>query len=297
MFEEVLDRAQKGDFGSNVEGILRAAIQQVYDGINSRFLPGRSPVERLSLGSFLSGFGARGPEEMGFIFTLNQDVFLERMFGFGDARALVQRPGVPQKGMNPATIGFPIQSQLDQTGSVHVLVPELTKPRIEPWPALRGSTSYVKLHGSWDWTPDTENRHMVQGGGKAETIGRSPLLSYYFEIFRSYLFSGGKELTVIGYGFRDAHVNELLREAVTEHGLKVAIWDLRRPSDMRCHLRDTANCAVIWDALIDYNQANLSDTFGREARDDTGVYGLSVNSMLTESFLRPSSTWDWPRTG
>jgi hypothetical protein len=43
------------------------------------------------------------------------------------------------------------------------------------------------------------------------------------DLFRNTLQEGNKKLLVIGYGFRDQHINEILTQAVKEHGLQLFI--------------------------------------------------------------------------
>ena len=60
---------------------------------------------------------------------------------------------------------------------------------------------------------------MVMGGAKPEAIERDPVLSKYREYFGELLNSGHTKLMVIGYGFNDLHINDLLVRAGVEHGM------------------------------------------------------------------------------
>jgi hypothetical protein len=67
---------------------------------------------------------------------------------------------------------------------------------------LQGQFNIIKLHGSFSWrTPDARNL-MVVGNEKTTQIASLPLLSWYFEIFKAVLFSGGVRLMIVGYGFQ-----------------------------------------------------------------------------------------------
>ncbi|MGH7682647.1 MAG: hypothetical protein ACRENN_11765, partial [Candidatus Eiseniibacteriota bacterium] len=65
---------------------------------------------------------------------------------------------------------------------------------------------------------------MILGGGKAEAIARYPVLQWYSEVFRDYITQPDTRLLVIGYGFRDSHINTILERAI-ERCLKVFIVD------------------------------------------------------------------------
>jgi len=51
------------------------------------------------------------------------------------------------------------------------------------------------------------------GGGKQATIDGTPILKEYFARFWQDLTTPGVCLMIIGYGFRDTHINELLGKA------------------------------------------------------------------------------------
>jgi SIR2-like domain len=91
------------------------------------------------------------------------------------------------------------------------------------WPSLKGGLHYIKLHGSATWKTASGRRDFVVGGGKTGLIDRSPLLSWYRDIFRAVCLDGGVKLIVIGYGFQDDHINDVLIEGVTSHHLTLYV--------------------------------------------------------------------------
>lgn len=52
---------------------------------------------------------------------------------------------------------------------------------------------------------------------------RVPVLAWYQQEFHAYLRRGDSRLMVIGYGFRDDHINAAIIDAVTDHNLKLFI--------------------------------------------------------------------------
>jgi len=62
---------------------------------------------------------------------------------------------------------------------------------------------------------------MVMGGAKPDAIERNSVLSKYHKYFGSLLNSGVAKVMVIGYGFADEHINNLLLRAGVEHGMQM----------------------------------------------------------------------------
>lgn len=54
---------------------------------------------------------------------------------------------------------------------------------------------------------------MVMGGNKPTTMRRHPILTWYAAKFVEVLSKPGARLMVIGYGFRDNHINQLICDA------------------------------------------------------------------------------------
>jgi hypothetical protein len=54
---------------------------------------------------------------------------------------------------------------------------------------------------------------MVMGGNKSNTIASHPVLAWYAQKFEEHLSAPGARLTVIGYGFRDRHINDIICNA------------------------------------------------------------------------------------
>ncbi len=64
---------------------------------------------------------------------------------------------------------------------------------------------------------------MVLGAQKKKQIDSIPLLKWYFELFSNSLFIDSSKILIIGYGFNDQHINQLLVRAVCLCGLRIHI--------------------------------------------------------------------------
>ena len=59
------------------------------------------------------------------------------------------------------------------------------------------------------------------GGNKPHAISQHPLLQRYVDHFRDTLGAGDTKLMVIGYGFIDEHINQLLIDGARSKGMKM----------------------------------------------------------------------------
>ncbi len=151
------------------------------------------------------------------IFTLNQDVLLEhhyfRHIELAGARRWngAQLPGMRQVASHTAD-GPPSWGNVQWTPTGENRIED----RLQP---------FFKLHGSSNWLDSDDNPMLVIGGDKTAAIGANGVLAYYFKVFREMLSEGETRLFIIGYGFRDRHINDAIVNAVTNHGLQFFIVD------------------------------------------------------------------------
>jgi len=82
---------------------------------------------------------------------------------------------------------------------------------------------YIKLHGSMNWRKREGSSVMVIAGRKREQIESVPLLNWYLNKFQDVLDNDEIHLCLIGYGFGDPYINELLAEAINKKGLVLSI--------------------------------------------------------------------------
>jgi len=206
---------------------------------------------RYQLGPFLARFDA--------IFTLNQDLFLERKYASGMQLFMPQRwSGFGSPGISPP----PSSHGYDPDG--------LVTARRAPLPNAEFKTAaniqpYFKLHGSANWQDEAGGHLLVMGGNKSGAIQQNALLRWYADQFDRYL-QGGATLMVIGYSFSDPHINKSIIDA-TQKGLRVFIIDpigsgvLDRRTGIIKPSQDELMGAV-QPALIGASRRPLTATFG-----------------------------------
>jgi len=152
---------------------------------------------------FLSGFDA--------IFTLNQDLLFERHYYDADL-ALNQ----PKKWFGWRRPGIRALNDLNQGRPYDVLLVTWT-PIAPPFRLEAAHQPYIKMHGSWNWWSADGQQMLIMGGNKPAAIQQHPLLQWYHELFETYLSEPDSGLMVIGYGFGDPHINQMIERAADKN--------------------------------------------------------------------------------
>jgi len=156
-----------------------------------------------SVSKFLTRFEA--------VFTLNQDLLVERHYL--ENSPYLHRPdwwdGVAMPGIQAGQASASIIGR-----RWHVLGEDRFElhNRIQP---------YFKLHGSSNWSGPDGAATLIVGGNKSQAILGTPILKWYQAEFEKRLFSGSARLMVMGYGFRDGHINDLIIKAIRDHDLRM----------------------------------------------------------------------------
>lgn len=201
---------------------ITTAIFQAYetlDDIVRQWLFGNTspyPVNIYGVNKMIELF-AGDQQQLGFFFTLNQDLFIERHF-----------KTITKNLLHPCVKKIPdvhkIIDGLSLDDNDHVILP--TKEEVDsklPTQYYKNTLHYIKLHGSYGWVSSDGNKRLVIGKNKKVQIASEPLLAAYFDLFKRVLFDGNKKLSVIGYGFRDDHINEIIADAIKRYGLKLYV--------------------------------------------------------------------------
>ena len=81
-----------------------------------------------------------------------------------------------------------------------------------------------KLHGSSNWRDIEGGELLVVGGNKIRSIDSVPVLKWYAENFEEDVQAGSR-LFVVGYSFRDSHINETIITGVRTAALKFFVVD------------------------------------------------------------------------
>jgi hypothetical protein len=120
------------------------------------------------------------------------------------------------------------------------------------------------------------------GGNKARGIAQYAVLSWYAQKFEELLSQPGTKLMVIGYGFRDPHINEVLFQAVNHRGLRIFVID-PLGSDVARSLNPTNRATirvgseleqVFERSLIGASRRPLREIFGNDAVEHNKVQRL-----------------------
>jgi hypothetical protein len=205
-----------------------------------------------------------------FLFSLNQDLFIERALCRSHATP-PRLPGVAWDYRSDiAAPWFPTSP-----GQWHLdpLDPQKDTARIDVdgFESVQfggGVMNFIKLHGSYNWrTKAADEGVMVLGGGKDVSIAKYPILSFYFDVFREICATKDMRLLVVGYSFRDAHVNEPIMDGVRSNDLKLFIIDPKPPAALRSQLV-LGRYGDIWKGVHGYVSRPLSEVFGRTRREN-----------------------------
>jgi hypothetical protein len=160
-----------------------------------------------------------------FIFTLNQDMFFERHYTKEKTTVF---PGLPEHLSKFKEI-------TDDSSKFNLRLPsaaELEPRKTELFKKGFAQIAYVKLHGSQGWLASDGSDAMVMGTDKAPVIEKEPLLKWYFSLFEEVINRPDTPLLVVGYGFRDEHINLRIVDAMKK-GLKLHVISPQLPQDFK----------------------------------------------------------------
>lgn len=150
------------------------------------------------------------------IFTLNQDLWIEMLTDGSNCEFL--QPGIKPRNWKNENPTNSLHNKQHIYNYTKKLISQGSLPKAQDL-----NKFYIKLHGCTNII--TENSDlMVMGCNKQDRINSHYLLQYYFDIFQEKLFESQGRLFIIGYSFRDKHVNEVLIQAI-ERGLRFYVCD------------------------------------------------------------------------
>lgn len=267
--EELEELAKQDPRRGPERDALHAAVGRMFEAMNASYI-GRGLEfqkllgERYPVHEFLARFDA--------IFSLNQDLLLERCylkdkgspflpptFSKWQIPGMCLLPGPSDQPTHPSAVGTWVPSG-DQSLS----------PEDRP---------LFKLHGSSNWRTSDDRQMTIIGGGKAQAISRHPVLAWYAEEFKNRISQSDARLMIIGYGFRDDHINAVLQEAAG-NGLKVFVIDLNGADALSALTPVPRGVAgykpspleeAIRNALIGASRRTLATTFGGDTAEHAKV--------------------------
>lgn len=205
-------------------------------------------------------------ELKGLFFTLNQDLFIERRNGHRPPGA----PFFPHELYNGHCKNFTIDKFVTLPSDDAVTKAE------EAFKNHFG-LAYIKLHGSYGWKSSDGSNQMVIGKNKSELIEKEPLLKWYSELFKKVIYEGGKKMLIIGYGFGDEHINNILAKGVLDHGLKIYIISTKAPAILK-KLFEVASVPEIFEGIRGYYPYQLKEIF--PGNQEETIYFKQIKDAL-----------------
>lgn len=211
--------------------------------------------------------------ERGFVFTLNQDLLVERFYS--NHNFLLQIPSLHHTDW---FIGTAVRADFPQ-----VEIPpnqQLERDKGKFWSKGKGTQNfcYLKLHGSFGWRSLINKNAMVIGSDKTGSIANEPLLKWYLELFREVLNSKDQTLVVVGYGFRDDHINSIIADA-SKQGLRLHVISPLQVSEFKNILISTGSIVTkpthrgneIWEMLDGYYCESVVQMFPESNKHATAI--------------------------
>lgn len=251
------------DYDQVTKDTLTNAIKDAYNIINELIKnTNLSGISSIKFMEFIQSFAK--PKGSGFIFTLNQDLFIEQNIGrFIDIQYAVPIPGTEVKNNE-----HPFERQrYNITYSNFDSFKENTNKEFNK---NDSRLYYIKLHGTYDWYNE-ETQIMVLGHGKNERINIEPLLKWYFDIFNEQIRKNDTRLLIIGYSFRDEHINQ----AIYEHRENISIYIINPQS------------------LESFSSELVSKPFGREIKKlIVKYYSVDLKKLMGTDRTNPHPYWN-----
>lgn len=241
---------------SDLRGMERA-VASAFEHMNARFweMPFESTGRPIT--AFLSRFDS--------IFTLNQDLLLD--YHYNPATVF------PANGLGWRGIQFPGMSRLPTPGPAHPHDrPDVAYIESQPliFEAVADMQPVYKLHGSYGWAAADRDTMLIMGDDKERDIAGSTVLNEYLERFAILLTKPNTRLMVVGYSFRDNHINQAITRAVTHHGLRLFIIDPRGTDFVKQNtppptaVSSTTLGEVFESSIIGASRRNLGDIFSND---------------------------------
>jgi hypothetical protein len=244
---------------------LQDAVELMFAEMNADFLR-QYDWDTAKVGMRITEFLARFDA----IFTLNQDLLLENFYCGNNASelGLMRLSGSDLPGVSKTHAATPLN--LDSWAKASWMPQPIDKHFVKP-----GTQPIFKMHGSCNWTYPDGRQLLIVGGAKVAQIDAVPLLNWYAREFDERLCEPDTRLMVIGYGFRDPHINVAIERAVAK-GLKLFIIApegaeiARRQNSTRAAnaiAKATPLEEMIEQSLIGASRRPLRSTFNTDAME------------------------------
>ncbi len=230
-FEALYDAAlESGEPGlvKDMDAAVRSSFKSMDDRIRDQIKRGpsdngiRNPPT--VFGQFMSQFAGEQHQSRSFWFTLNQDLFVERAWNSGSRQINIRIPGLTNGNwFRPQAREYDIfGDELRERLPENQVTEFKFDGRKNPFDGVFNFI-YIKLHGSVNWQSHDGGDCLVIGTRKSEQVKNEPILDQYFDTFEKVLCRPDCRLLVMGYGFGDAHINEVICKAIVDSGMTVFV--------------------------------------------------------------------------
>ncbi len=221
-YESIYNKVLHGSYNDNEKENITNLIHDVYKELDEIIRQwtytndSPYPVNIYGVNKFIERF-AGDINNIGMFFTLNQDLFIERHYNSITTNLI-------HTGVRKIPDAHKIISRLPLEKTDYIRLPTKLEMNKDFTNSLTSSNfHYVKLHGSYGWESSNGINRLVIGSNKESQIADEPLLTYYHNLFKEALQVKNAKLMVIGYGFRDNHINEVLVEAYAKFKLRLYV--------------------------------------------------------------------------
>lgn len=191
------------------------------------------------------------PAEPAILFTLNQDLLVERWWSYSSL------------GVRSFNNKF-YRTNDTLNGLDFITLPgDQVEEKIKEDLISHNAIHYVKLHGSYGWRSFDNSNTLVIGTNKESLIKKEPLLREYFTLLRGVIAEGNKKVLIIGYGFRDQHINNILLKGVQDNNLRIYVISTEPPENLKYHFERGGHfyAREIFDGLSGYFSYSLKEIF------------------------------------
>ncbi|MDP2946336.1 MAG: SIR2 family protein [bacterium] len=263
VYSSILD---SNDFSKEDKSIMKYIIERVYKNLDDIIIsnfnnPSNPKWEKW--GDIATMFLGKGGKEKGLFFTLNQDTLIERRSGFYSPGILSTfSENLHNNSLAPLSH---FDTLLENKKDIEIRIDEAEKNLKNEKKGLK-NIAYIKLHGSYGWKSSDGSNLMVIGVNKLELIEKEPLLKWYLELFKKVIAEGNKKILIVGYGFRDRHINQILADGVEKYELQINVISTQSEVDLKRHFECGGHfyALPIWNGLRHYFHCTLEEFFSRD---------------------------------
>lgn len=236
IYHEILYEPTGKLFSAPYREAIKIAVLDAYKKLDESiknyrvYNDGPNPDLHVAVNNLLNHFcGER--DIIGVLFTLNQDTLIERYYSNSKNKAL-KFPEIDNYVIPKSSLC--LQDKFNYNFEEEDFITLKAKEDMDT-PSINSLSpkefNYIKLHGSFNWKSSNGKNMMVIGMDKESHINKEPLLTYYFDIFKEVLSLPNRKLLVIGYSFRDKHVNKIIAECIKKYKLKLFILSPNSPKE------------------------------------------------------------------